>query len=47
VWRAALEAVGAGKDGPLLEDALAMDLLRLLKGAMEHHPIVLATTPKA
>lgn len=46
VWRAALEAVGAGKDGPLLEDALAMDLLRLLKGAMEHHPIVLATTPK-
>lgn len=45
MWRAALEAVGAGKDGPLLEEALAMDLVRLLKGAMEHHPVVLATTP--
>jgi SAM-dependent methyltransferase len=45
IWRAALEFVGAGKGGPLLEEALAMDLVRLLKGAMEHHPVVLATTP--
>lgn len=47
MWHAALEAVGAAKDGPLAGDALAMDLLRLLKGAIDHHPIVLATAPPA
>jgi SAM-dependent methyltransferase len=45
MWRAALEAVGAASQGELLEEALAMDLVRLLKGAMENHPVVLVRPP--
>jgi SAM-dependent methyltransferase len=45
MWNAAIEVFGAGKNGPLFQDALGMDLVRLLKGAMEHHPIVLVTVP--
>ena len=43
MWLAVLEALGAGKDGPLFEDALGMDLVRLLKASMEHRPLVVAT----
>jgi SAM-dependent methyltransferase len=43
MYRAALEALGAGKQGAAFEDALGMELIRILDGAMEHHPIVVAT----
>lgn len=43
VWLGLLEIVGAGKRGVLFEDTLARDLVRLLRGAMEDHPIIVAT----
>jgi SAM-dependent methyltransferase len=41
--RAVGEALGAGKDTGAFEDTLGMELVRIVKGAIEHHPIVLAT----
>jgi len=41
--RALLEFFGLGKRGPLAEEALARDLVRLLRNAMEDHPIIVAT----
>jgi ubiquinone/menaquinone biosynthesis C-methylase UbiE len=43
MWLAALEIVGAGKRGALFEEALSRDLVRLLRGAMEDHPVIVAT----
>jgi SAM-dependent methyltransferase len=43
MWLAALEVVGAGKRGVLFEEALSRDLVRLLRGAMEDHPVIVAT----
>lgn len=43
VWLGILEVFGLGKMGPLFEEALARDLVRLLRGAMEDHPIIVAT----
>jgi hypothetical protein len=44
MWRALLEIFGLGKTGPLAEDAMARDLVRLLRNAMEDHPIIVAQT---
>jgi len=41
--RAVLEAFGARKRGLLFDEAFVMRLARLLKGAMENHPIVVAS----
>lgn len=43
MWLAALEIFGLGKRGPLAEEAVARDLVRLLRNAMEDHPIIVAT----
>jgi len=43
LWLAALEVVGAGKRGVLFQEALSRDLVRLLRGAMEDHPVIVAT----
>jgi SAM-dependent methyltransferase len=42
MWRAALELVGAGKQGALFEEAFAMRLVRLLQQPVEAHPFFLA-----
>lgn len=42
MWLAVLELFGAGKGDALLEQTLGMDLVRLLKHAMEDHPVVVA-----
>jgi SAM-dependent methyltransferase len=39
---AVLELCGLGKGGALVEQTLAMDLLRVLKHAMEDHPVIVA-----
>jgi SAM-dependent methyltransferase len=39
---ALLELVGLGKQGTLVEQTLGMDLVRVLKHAMEDHPVVVA-----
>ena len=41
--RAIAEGLGVAKDGLAFEDALGMELVRILKGAIETHPIVVAT----
>ena len=43
IWRALLEIVGVGKRGPLFQDATGMELMRILRHAMDDHPIVLAS----
>ena len=43
MWLAGLEFFGLGKTGPLAEEAMARDLVRLLRNAMEDHPIIVAT----
>ncbi len=43
IWLGMLEVFGLAKTGQLFEEALARDLVRLLRGAMEDHPIILAT----
>jgi SAM-dependent methyltransferase len=42
MWRGWLELFGLGKKGPLVEETLARDLVRLLRNAMEDHPIIVA-----
>lgn len=39
---ALLELVGLGKQGTLVEQTLGMDLVRVLKHAMEDHPVLVA-----
>ncbi len=41
--RAVAEMFGLGKHTSAFEDTLGMELVRLVKGAVEHHPIVVAT----
>ena len=43
VYRAVLEGLGIAKQGAAFEDALGMELIRILQGAMDAHPIVVAT----
>jgi len=43
MWRALLELVGGGKKDVLFEEAFAMTLVRLLKHAMEDHPVIVAS----
>lgn len=40
--RAVAEGLGIGKQTTAFEDTLGMELVRIVKGAIEHHPIVLA-----
>jgi len=47
LWRAVLELFGAGKKDLLFEEAFAMNLVRLLRGAMEDHPVVVASKQPA
>ena len=44
IGRALLEGLGAGKRGPAFEDALGMELTRIVAGATETHPFVVATS---
>jgi SAM-dependent methyltransferase len=43
MWRAVLEFFGLRKKDLLFEEAFAIILVRLLKGAMDEHPIVVAS----
>jgi ubiquinone/menaquinone biosynthesis C-methylase UbiE len=43
MWRAALEFTGFGKKGPLFEEAVERSLTRALFGAMDDHPIIVAS----
>lgn len=43
IWRAVLELVGAGKRDRLFEEAFAMSVVRVLRGAMEDHPVIIAS----
>ena len=43
--RAVAEGLGIGKQTTAFEDTLGMELVRIVKGAIEHHPIVLAVKP--
>jgi SAM-dependent methyltransferase len=43
LWRALLELVGAGKRDVLFEEALTMTFVRLLRHAMEEHPVIVAS----
>jgi SAM-dependent methyltransferase len=43
LWLSLLEMAGLGKRGPLFQDAVGMELLRIFRHAMEDHPIVVAT----
>ncbi len=42
IWLAVLELCGLGKRGALVEQTIAMDLVRVLKHAMEDHPVIVA-----
>jgi SAM-dependent methyltransferase len=46
-WLNLLEMMGLGKQGPLFQDAVGMEVLRILRHAMEDHPIVVATKAAA
>jgi SAM-dependent methyltransferase len=43
--RAIVELLGVGKEGPMFEEALGMEIVRLLHAASRHHPIVVARRP--
>ena len=43
LWRAVLEMLGLGKRGPLFQDATGMELIRILRHAMDDHPIIMAS----
>jgi SAM-dependent methyltransferase len=43
--RAVLELLGLGKEGPMFEEALGMQLVRLAHAASKHHPVVVARRP--
>ncbi|HXW06650.1 MAG TPA: class I SAM-dependent methyltransferase [Vicinamibacterales bacterium] len=43
LWLAMLELAGLGKRGPLFQDAVGMELLRILRHAMEDHPVIVAS----
>jgi SAM-dependent methyltransferase len=43
IVRAVAELLGLGKQGPLFEEAYGMTLVRVLRGAMEAHPVIVAS----
>ncbi|HXE81556.1 MAG TPA: class I SAM-dependent methyltransferase [Vicinamibacterales bacterium] len=43
IWRGILEVFGVGKQDVLFEEAFGMTIVRLLKHAMEDHPVVIAS----
>jgi ubiquinone/menaquinone biosynthesis C-methylase UbiE len=43
IWHAILEGLGVAKSGANFEDALGMELVRVIGGAVANHPIVVAT----
>jgi ubiquinone/menaquinone biosynthesis C-methylase UbiE len=43
IWRAVLELLGIGKQDQLFEEAFAMTLVRVLRSAMEDHPVIVAS----
>ena len=43
IGRALLEAAGWGKNGPAFEDAIGMELVRIVHNATDDHPLVVAT----
>jgi ubiquinone/menaquinone biosynthesis C-methylase UbiE len=42
MWQGVLEVFGLGKKSVLLEETLAISLVRLLEGAMRDHPVIVA-----
>jgi hypothetical protein len=42
IWRGVLELLGLGKQDVLIEETLSMQLVRLLRGAMADHPVIVA-----
>jgi ubiquinone/menaquinone biosynthesis C-methylase UbiE len=42
LWLSLVEIAGFGKRGPLFQEATGMEVLRILRHAMEDHPIVVA-----
>jgi SAM-dependent methyltransferase len=42
IWRGVLELLGLGKQDALVEETLSMQLVRLLRGAMADHPVIVA-----
>jgi len=42
IWRGVLELLGLGKQGVLMEETLSMQVVRLLRGAMADHPVIVA-----
>ena len=42
IWRGVLELLGRGKQDVLVEETLSMQLVRLLRGAMADHPVIVA-----
>jgi ubiquinone/menaquinone biosynthesis C-methylase UbiE len=42
IWRGVLELLGLGKHDALVEETLSMQLVRLLRGAMADHPVIVA-----
>lgn len=43
LWLNLLEIAGLGKSGPIFQEAVGMEVLRILRHAMEDHPVVVAT----
>jgi ubiquinone/menaquinone biosynthesis C-methylase UbiE len=43
IWHAILEGLGVAKDGANFDDALGMELVRVVGAAVANHPIVVAT----
>ena len=43
IGRALLEAAGWGKNGPAFEDAIGMELVRIVHNATDDHPLIVAT----
>lgn len=42
IWRGVLELLGRGKHGALIEETVSMHMVRVLRGAMADHPVVVA-----
>ena len=42
IWRGVLELLGLGKQDVLVQETLSMQLVRLLRGAMADHPVIVA-----
>ncbi len=42
IWRGVLELLGLGKQDVLVEETLSMQLVRVLRGAMADHPVIVA-----